>query len=90
MLPLIRYELQPGMGVAVMKQNLCDAGIIASRAARHPTQSLDPTDVAELRALRAGMDLLAFRWAAARRVSAAGFAPRHLPGIVAGVAALAL
>jgi 4-hydroxy-tetrahydrodipicolinate synthase len=65
-LPLIRYELQPGMGVAVMKQNLFDAGIIASPRTRHPTKSLDATDIAELRALRAGMDLLAFRWAAAR------------------------
>lgn len=65
-LPLIRYELQPGMGVAVMKQNLCDAGIIASARTRHPTRRLDSADIAEIRALRDGLDLLAFRWAAAR------------------------
>jgi 2-keto-3-deoxy-L-arabinonate dehydratase len=65
-LPLIRYELQPGMGVAVMKQNLFDAGIIATARTRHPTRSLDPTDIAEVRALRARLDLLAFRWAPAR------------------------
>lgn len=65
-LPLIRYELQPGMGVAVMKQNLFDAGIIASPRTRHPTKSLDAADIAEVRALRTDMDLLAFQWAAAR------------------------
>jgi 2-keto-3-deoxy-L-arabinonate dehydratase len=66
-LPLIRYELQPGLGVAVMKQNLFDAGIIASARVRHPTRALDATDIAEIRSLRADLDLLAFRWAAARR-----------------------
>lgn len=65
-LPLIRYELQPGMGVAVMKQNLFDAGIIASARTRHPTRTLDPTDIAEVRSLRQELDLLAFRWTAAR------------------------
>jgi 2-keto-3-deoxy-L-arabinonate dehydratase len=65
-LPLIRYELQPGMGVAVMKQNLFDAGIIRSARTRHPTRSLDPADSAEVRSLRADLDLFAFRWAAAR------------------------
>lgn len=65
-LPLIRYELQPGMGVAVMKRNLCDAGVIACARTRHPTRSLDETDVAEVRVLRAGLDLAAFRWAAVR------------------------
>jgi len=65
-LPLIRYELQPGMGVAVMKQNLYDAGIIASARTRHPTKTLDALDIAELRALRTSLDLLAFRWAPAR------------------------
>lgn len=64
-LPLIRYELQPGLGVAVMKQNLFEAGVIASPRVRHPTRSLDAVDVAEIRAIRAGLDLLAFRWTAA-------------------------
>jgi 2-keto-3-deoxy-L-arabinonate dehydratase len=65
-LPLIRYELQPGMGTAVMKQNLFDAGIIASPRTRHPTRSLDATDIAEVRALRSELDLLAFRRAGTR------------------------
>ena len=65
-LPLIRYELQPGMGVAVMKQNLFDAGIIASPRTRHPTKSLDAVDIAEVRSIRTDLDLLAFRWATAR------------------------
>lgn len=65
-LPLIRYELQPAYGVAVMKQNLFDAGIIASSRVRHPTRTLDAADIAEVRAIRADLDLLAFRWDGAR------------------------
>ncbi len=65
-LPLIRYELQPGLGVAVMKQNLFEAGVIASPRTRHPTRSLDETDIEEIRTLRQELDLLAFRWAAGR------------------------
>jgi 4-hydroxy-tetrahydrodipicolinate synthase len=65
-LPLIRYELQPGMGVAVMKRNLFDAGVIASPVVRHPTRPLDATDIAEVRELRAPLDLAAFRWAGLR------------------------
>ncbi|MBI2219745.1 MAG: dihydrodipicolinate synthase family protein [Acidobacteria bacterium] len=65
-LPLIRYELQPGLGVAVMKRNLFDAGVIASPAVRHPTRSLDDVDIAEIRALRGGLQLFAFRWAGQR------------------------
>ena len=64
-LPLIRYELQPGVGVAVMKQNLFEAGIIASARTRHPTRSLAAEDIAEVRALREDLGLLAPRWAAA-------------------------
>jgi 2-keto-3-deoxy-L-arabinonate dehydratase len=67
-LPLIRYELQPGLGVSVMKHNLRDAGIIASARVRHPTRSLDAAGVRELRELREGLDLLAFSWE--RRVTA--------------------
>ncbi|MCU0256822.1 MAG: dihydrodipicolinate synthase family protein [Vicinamibacterales bacterium] len=66
-LPLIRYELQPGMGVGVMKRNLYDAGVIASPAVRHPSRTLDELDVAEVRELRAPLDLFAFRWAGSRR-----------------------
>ena len=51
-LPLIRFELQPGMGVSAMKHNLVDAGIIASARVRHPTVSLDACSLEELRTLR--------------------------------------
>jgi 4-hydroxy-tetrahydrodipicolinate synthase len=61
-LPLIRYELQPGLGVSVMKTNLKAAGIIASSRVRHPTTTIDATAVREVEALRRGLDLLAFRW----------------------------
>lgn len=60
MLPLIRYELQPGMGVAVMKRNLYDAGIIASPRVRHPTRNLDEIDIADVRRLREPLQLRAF------------------------------
>jgi 2-keto-3-deoxy-L-arabinonate dehydratase len=40
-LPLIRYELQPGLGVSVMKHNLAREGIIACARVRHPTRHLD-------------------------------------------------
>ncbi len=51
-LPLLRFELQPGMGVSAMKHNLVARGIIASAAVRHPTADLDPLSLAELRVLR--------------------------------------
>ncbi|HUG54807.1 MAG TPA: dihydrodipicolinate synthase family protein [Vicinamibacteria bacterium] len=61
-LPLIRYELQPGLGVSVMKTNLKTAGIIASARVRHPTSAIDAVAEREVAALRRGLDLLAFRW----------------------------
>lgn len=61
-LPLIRYKLQPGLGVSVMKHNLCDAGIIRSARVRQPTKSLDAAGLDELRELREDLDLFAFRW----------------------------
>jgi 2-keto-3-deoxy-L-arabinonate dehydratase len=51
-LPLLRFELQPGMGVSAMKHNLVAQGIIASAAVRHPTAALDAVSQAELRVLR--------------------------------------
>ena len=51
-LPLLRFELQPGMGVSAMKHNLVAEGIIASARVRHPTASLDPVSLAELQFLR--------------------------------------
>jgi 2-keto-3-deoxy-L-arabinonate dehydratase len=52
MLPLIRFELQPGLGVSAMKHNLMAAGVICSANVRHPTGSLDARGLAELEFLR--------------------------------------
>lgn len=52
MLPLIRFELQPGLGVSAMKHNLHRAGIIQSAAVRHPTAALDEVALGELAFLR--------------------------------------
>jgi len=51
-LPLIRFELQPGLGVSAMKHNLVAAGVIHSARVRHPTASLDARSLAELEFLR--------------------------------------
>ncbi len=51
-LPLIRFELQPGMGVSAMKHNLHAAGVIASTRVRQPTTSLDAAAQQELAVLR--------------------------------------
>ncbi len=51
-LPLIRFELQPGMGVSAMKHNLMAAGVIRSARVRHPTASLDARSLKELGFLR--------------------------------------
>ncbi len=54
-LPLMRFELQPGMGVSAMKHNLVHAGVIASARVRHPTRSLDSESLRELALLRERM-----------------------------------
>ena len=51
-LPLLRFELQPGMGVSAMKHNLVARGVIRSAKVRHPTASLDACSIAELKVLR--------------------------------------
>lgn len=51
-LPLLRFELQPGLGVSAQKHNLVAEGVIASARVRHPTASLEPESVAELAQLR--------------------------------------
>ena len=51
-LPLLRFELQPGMGVSAMKHNLVARGVIRSAAVRHPTASLDARSLDELQVLR--------------------------------------
>jgi 4-hydroxy-tetrahydrodipicolinate synthase len=62
-LPLIRYELQPGLGVAVMKQNLQAWGVIASARVRHPTRALDEIARREVEQLRADLELDSVSWA---------------------------
>jgi 4-hydroxy-tetrahydrodipicolinate synthase len=49
---LLRFELQPGLGVSAQKHNLVAAGVIASARVRHPTAELEPESLAELAALR--------------------------------------
>jgi 2-keto-3-deoxy-L-arabinonate dehydratase len=52
MLPLIRFELQPGLGVSAMKHNLKASGVIKSAGVRHPTSTLDREALGELEFLR--------------------------------------
>jgi 4-hydroxy-tetrahydrodipicolinate synthase len=52
-LPLIRFELQPGLGVSAMKHNMVARGVIRSARVRHPTSPLSREGVAELETLRA-------------------------------------
>ncbi|OAN81975.1 dihydrodipicolinate synthase family protein [Jannaschia sp. EhC01] len=47
-LPLIRYEAQPGLGLAVRKHVLARRGVIASPAVRTPGAGLDPIATAEV------------------------------------------
>ncbi len=47
-LPLARYEQQPGIGLAVRKQIMCDRGVIASAAVRRPGPKLSAADLADL------------------------------------------
>ncbi|MFN7927421.1 MAG: dihydrodipicolinate synthase family protein [Blastocatellia bacterium] len=51
-LPLIRFELQPGLGVSAMKHNLKAQGIIQHTTVRPPTRSLDAVGVEELQQLQ--------------------------------------
>jgi 4-hydroxy-tetrahydrodipicolinate synthase len=52
-LPLIRYEQQPGVGLAVRKYVLAKRGVIASAAQRRPAAPLPQEAVAEIEALLA-------------------------------------
>ena len=47
-LSLIRFELQPGLGVSAMKHNLKSLGVISQTTVRPPTRSLDPLAIEEL------------------------------------------
>jgi 4-hydroxy-tetrahydrodipicolinate synthase len=50
-LPLARYELQPGLGMAIRKHVLAKRGAIASPALRKPAPLLTPDDTAEIERL---------------------------------------
>lgn len=52
-LPLIRYESQPGLGLAVRKYILAKRGAIASAALRRPGLTLSDRDMAEIDTLLA-------------------------------------
>jgi 2-keto-3-deoxy-L-arabinonate dehydratase len=52
LLPLLRFELQPGLGVSAMKHNLVAAGVIRCARVRHPTAALEPASLDELAFLR--------------------------------------
>jgi 4-hydroxy-tetrahydrodipicolinate synthase len=47
----MRYEQQPGLGLAVRKYVLAKRGIIASSALREPRSALTGTDIAEIEVL---------------------------------------
>jgi 4-hydroxy-tetrahydrodipicolinate synthase len=55
-LPLIRYEQQPGVGLAIRKEILHRRGILASPALRPPGPKLGPEDAAELDLLLERLD----------------------------------
>jgi 4-hydroxy-tetrahydrodipicolinate synthase len=50
-LPLMRYEQQPGLGLAVRKYIMAKRGVIASAALREPRVNLSPADIAEIEIL---------------------------------------
>ena len=50
-LPLLRYELQPGVGLAVRKYILAKRGAIASPAQRAPSAGLSAADIADVERL---------------------------------------
>jgi len=52
LLPMIRYELQPGLGVSAMKTNLVAEGVIRTSTVRPPTRALDEIGLRELAQLR--------------------------------------
>lgn len=55
-LPLVRYENQPGLGLAIRKEVLRRRGLIGSAKVRSPGPSLDKHDHAELDHLLARLD----------------------------------
>lgn len=60
-LPLVRYEQQPGIGLAIRKQILHQRGIIDSPTLRSPGPRLDRDDLAELNFLLSRLEVDAVR-----------------------------
>lgn len=54
-LPLIRFELQPGLGVSAMKHNLKAQGVIKHTTIRPPTRSLDGAGIEELKQIHSDL-----------------------------------
>ncbi len=52
MLPLVRFQLQPGLGVSAVKHNMVARGVIQHAGVRHPTKELDVNGLRELELLR--------------------------------------
>lgn len=75
-LPLVRYEFQPGRGLAIRKETLRRRGAIRSAQVRAPGPSLDRSDHDELTALMARLEdkLAAHGASAASAVRKAGAA----------------
>jgi 4-hydroxy-tetrahydrodipicolinate synthase len=55
-LPLVRYESQPGAGLAIRKHILAKRGVIAHATARKPAPALGPETIAEVETLIARQD----------------------------------
>ncbi len=55
-LPIIRHELQPGVGLAIRKEILRRRGAIATAAVRAPGPKLDASDITELDRLLARLE----------------------------------
>lgn len=52
-MPMIRYESQPGMGLAIRKYTLAQQGVIAHPTLRKPGAGLTAAAIAEIDALAA-------------------------------------
>jgi 4-hydroxy-tetrahydrodipicolinate synthase len=68
-LPVVRHELQPGIGLALRKETLHRRGIIASGKARAPGPALDAADLQELTELLRRLERATARLAAPLRLA---------------------
>jgi 4-hydroxy-tetrahydrodipicolinate synthase len=77
-LPLVRYESQPGAGLAVRKHILARRGAIAHPAIRRPGTTLTPAAMAEVEAIIARQE---------RRLAELGLSPSDIDAQVAPLSA---